>query len=134
MTKLRKAVPRALVDWTWLELRRAAARHGKHWREALSPARVKLISQALNTARPTEVVRCVDGFARRSADWTEEIRDRCWTPEYILRPTKLDQHIESTLTVVVEPAPVVEVSAEQNICEASELRALGFYGEVGDRR
>jgi hypothetical protein len=144
----RKVISPALVEWTWLALRQAAARHGKTWRSALSDARYKLIEAALRQASPHEVAHAVDGFIAKSSDWTPEIRANCFNPEYILRPTKLDQHVEEanvratvaermetrqSLTTAVLAAAVAEVSVEQNIAEASELRALGFFGEVGDR-
>ena len=135
-----KPVPRAWVDWCWLVLRRAAARHGKHWREPLSDARAKLIQAALRQAKPHEIARAVDGYMAATAHWSEEVRHAKLTPEYVLRATLLDQHIEAAplgwdaMPAPSKPTTQPVVPVEQEIREAAELRALGFLGTVGSWR
>lgn len=139
----KKAISPRLVEWAWLALRQAAARQGKTWRPKLSDARYKLIEAALRQASPHEVARAVDGFVVRSSEWNPEIREKSFNPEYILRSTKLDLHVEAGIlsqvtsqgVTVTQPEVVPStpsVSVEQNIAEAHELRALGFYGTVGE--
>jgi len=102
--------PPLAVARAWVAMCAAAREHGRQWRSDLGPGRAKLIERTLKgyPDRPDVCAAAVRGFAALSADWSEEIRDRCWKPEFILRSTKIDGHLDED----PGPAPVLPPAPE----------------------
>ncbi len=63
----------------------------------MQKGRAKLLRQTIADADgdAAVLVRAVRGYAEVSREWSDEVRGRCDNPEFILRPAKLDLHLDA---------------------------------------
>src|SRR5258706_6243077 len=136
----------AEVDRQWADMHAMGAAFGAKWQTNLGPARRHLVKRTLRQhPGPYTLVQALRGFLRLSADWTPEFRTKCMDPGYVLRPAKIESHLEAgteppwgvaplrTATLVEHPevqAAQVEASRpiSESVDEAGQVTKAGTFG------
>lgn len=128
----------AEVDRQWADMQAMGTAFGAKWHEKAGPARRSLIKRTLREhPGPFTLIRALRGFLRLSADWTPEIKSKAFTPEYVLRPTKIEGHLEAgeerTWTRVSAQAETTRIASAvvDSLAEAESLRKSGTFGSIG---
>lgn len=123
------------IERAWAGMRAQAAMHGRRWREHLGPGRARLIRRVLRDYPddPHVLEKAVKGYYFRALGWSDEFREKCWNPEYILRADKLDVHLDAWFEAAgakefVSAAPPPDVEKAQ--ATAAVATARGQFGRV----